>query len=55
MAIANDIFVQATDAVNVHAEEIVNTYNSIADLYKGIAQKTQNLINKINNDQKIGR
>ena len=32
---------------------ISETYNSIADLYKGIAKKTQNLIDKLNNGQKI--
>jgi GH24 family phage-related lysozyme (muramidase) len=53
LAIAYAIFVQATDAIYDHAEVISETYNSIADLYKGIAKKTQNLIDKLNNGQKI--
>jgi hypothetical protein len=55
LAIAFDIFVQATDAVYNNAEVIVETYNNIADLYKGIAKKTENLINKLNSGQKITR
>lgn len=53
LAIAFRIFVQATDAVDDHAEVIVETYNRIADLYKGIAKMTQNIIDKLNKDQKI--
>ncbi|CAN1537589.1 chitinase_GH19 domain containing protein [Spirosomataceae bacterium] len=44
---------KALDKIEENAEGVAETYNSVADLFNGIAKKTQNLIDKLNSGQKI--
>jgi predicted chitinase len=46
-------FNKVLDIADKAAEGIAETYNSLADLYKGIAKKTQNILDKVNKGEKI--
>jgi archaellum component FlaC len=46
LAQAYAIYNKALDKIEENAEGVAETYNSVADLFNGIAKKTQNLIDK---------
>jgi predicted chitinase/archaellum component FlaC len=53
LAQAYAIYNKALDKIEENAEGVAETYNSVADLFNGIAKKTQSLIDKLNSGQKI--
>jgi predicted chitinase len=49
------VYQQVLNVAAENAGAIAETYNSIADLYNGIAQKTQAILDKVNEGKKISK